>query len=184
MSAPKSDAATIEARKNRLLELLAEGKSQLEAAEILRREGYPADVRTVRRDVVSLKGQWGEQNMSQIEQWRDEHIAELRELREKLEYPLIRPAEKIALALTIIREDSRIKGTAAPSKSIHATVSGPQLDALYLEIRQELLDLTDDDKQEALFLMREFAKSRKKPVVVDAMPLQPIERSLTDGTFS
>jgi hypothetical protein len=30
-------------------------------------------------------------------------------------------------------------------------------------------------------LMREFAKSRKKPVVVDAMPLQPVERSSTDG---
>lgn len=164
MSAPKSDTATIEARKNRLLELLTEGKTQADAAEILRLEGYPADVRTVRRDVMSLKGQWGEQNMSQFEVWRGEHIEELRDLRTKLEDPLIRPAEKVALALAIIREDSRIKGTAAPSKSIHATVNGPQLDALYLEIRQELIDADDATKQEALLLVRDLVNSRKKPV--------------------
>ena len=74
-----------------------------------------------------------------------------------------------------------LRGTAAPTKSIVGHVNGPQLDALYLEIRQELLDLDSDAKQEALILMREFAESRKKPVVVDAMPLQPVERRLTDG---
>jgi hypothetical protein len=77
-----------------------------------------------------------------------------------------------------------LRGTAAPSKSIVGHVHGPQLDSLYLDIRQELLDLSDGDKQEALLLMREFAKSRKKLVVVDAMPLQPVGRSLTDGHFS
>lgn len=180
----KSDTATIEARKNRLLELLAEGLNQQQAAEQLRLEGYPADVRTLRRDVSSLRGQWGKENMNQFEHWRDEHIAELEALRVKLEDPLIPLTDKIALTLAIIREDSKIKGTAAPSKSIVGHVSGPQLDALYLEIRQELLDLSDGDKQDAMLLMREFAKSRKKPVVVDAMPLQPVERSLTDGNFS
>ena len=44
MSAPKSDTATIEARKFRLQELLAEGKTQREAAEILKGEEFPADV--------------------------------------------------------------------------------------------------------------------------------------------
>jgi DNA-binding CsgD family transcriptional regulator len=56
MSAPKSDTATIEARKFRLQELLAEGKTQREAAEILKGEEFPADVRTLRRDVTSLRG--------------------------------------------------------------------------------------------------------------------------------
>ena len=59
-----------------------------------------------------------------------------------------------------------LRGTAAPTKSIHATVKGPQLDALYLDIRQELLHLSEEDKHQALLLMREFARSRKKPVVV------------------
>jgi hypothetical protein len=161
----KSDTATVLARQNRLIELLAEGKNQQQAAEILRVEGYPADVRTLRRDVTSLRGLWGKENMNQFEQWRDEHIAELEALRLKLLDPTITPSDKIALALAIIREDSKIKGTAAATKSIHANVSGPQLDALYLDIRAELLDLSDGDKQEALLLMREFAKSRKKPVV-------------------
>ena len=91
MSAPKSDTATIEARKNRLLELLTEGKSQDEAAEILRLEGYPADDRTIRRDVTSLRGQWGEANINQYDLLREQQLreveedkAELRSLREKL----------------------------------------------------------------------------------------------------
>lgn len=123
----KSETSTITHRRFRLSELLAEGKSQSEAAEIMRNENLPATLRTVQRDVASLKGQWGEANMSQFEQWRDEHIEELRDLRTKLEDPTIKPADKIALALAIIREDSRIKGTAAPSKSIHATVNADRI---------------------------------------------------------
>jgi hypothetical protein len=127
MSAPKSDTATIAARQNRLLSLLAEGKTQGEAAEVLRDENYPADLRTVQRDVRSLRGQWGEQNMSQFEIWRDEHIAELQELREKLQDESIRPAERIALALKIIDQDSKLKGTAAPTKHITAHVDGEKI---------------------------------------------------------
>lgn len=148
MSAPKSDTATIEARKNRLLELLAEGKTQSEAAEILRVENYPADLRTVQRDVQSLRGQWGKENMTQFEQWRDEHIAELQELREKLEDPSIEAKDKIALALAIIREDSRIKGTAAPSKSITANVNAdvdPAKLVGYREFLYHTRHLTEDD---------------------------------------
>jgi hypothetical protein len=178
MSAPKSDTATIESRKNRLLELLAEGKTQGEAAEVLRVEGYPADLRTVRRDVRSLRGQWGEQNMTQLEQWRDDHIQELAELREKLESPDIKPDVKIALALQIIREDSRLKGTAAPAKSIVGHVNGPQLDALYLEIREVLLDADEPTRQEVLDHARQLVKSRRKPIVVD---LNLFPKELTDG---
>jgi hypothetical protein len=167
-----------------LLALLAEGKSQVGAAEQLRLERYPADDRTIRRDVFSLRGQWGEKNMSEFQRWQAEHIAELQELRAKLEDPLIRPAEKVALMLAIIREDSKIKGTAAPSKSVHANVSGPQLDALYLDIRDVLLDADEQTRQEVLEDARAKVKSRRKPVVVDGMPLQPIERMLTDGQLS
>jgi hypothetical protein len=63
----KSDEATICARKHRLLELLIEGKTQAEAAEILRCEGFPAHPRTIQRDVMSLKGQWKIKNMSLFE---------------------------------------------------------------------------------------------------------------------
>ena len=61
---------------------------------------------------------------------------------------------------------ARLTGSNAPTKSIHATMKGPQLDALYLDIRQELLHLSDEDKHQALLLMKGFAESRKKPVVI------------------
>ncbi|SPF44747.1 hypothetical protein SBA1_550112 [Candidatus Sulfotelmatobacter kueseliae] len=178
MSAPKSDTATIEARKNRLLELLAEGKSQVEAAEILRSEGYPADPRTLRRDVTSMRGQWVKENMSQYDQWRDEHIAELNKLRDKLEDFLIPPEKRIELALAVIREDSKIKGTAAPSKSIVGHVSGPQLDALYLDIRQELLDADEETRQLALTMVRELVQSRRKEIINAELP------QLSDGDIT
>ena len=85
MSAPKSDTATIEARKNRLLELLTEGKTQVAAAEQLRLEGYPADARTLRRDVTSMKLQWGKQNMSQFEQYRDNQLTRIAEKWDEIE---------------------------------------------------------------------------------------------------
>lgn len=176
MSAPKSDTATIEARKNRLLELLAEGKTQSEAAEILRVENYPADLRTVQRDVQSLRGQWGRENMTQFEQWRDQHITELQELREKLEDPTIKPADKIALALAIIREDSRIKGTAAPSKSITANVNA---DVQVIPIEQQLeyfnafAGLYEDERYEELDRVK--ARKRTCRVVMGGGPPKMLE---------
>lgn len=181
MSAPKSDTATIEARKNRLLELLAEGKSQLEAAEILRREGYPADARTVRRDVVSLKGQWGEQNMSQFEQWRDEHIAELQELRDKLEDPMIKPADKIALALAIIREDSKIKGTVAPSKSITATInSNPEHSTEYLLFREACAGLNNDQLHEVYGFAKKLQRNWVAPPIEADFPVRMLPEATDD----
>lgn len=136
MSAPKSDTSTIEARKNRLLELLSEGRSQASASEILRRENYPADLRTVQRDVRSLRGQWGEANINQYELLREQQLheveedkAELRALRDKL-VDFVDPREVIEWALKIIdRRDAirqteiKLTGTAAPTKSIHASVN-------------------------------------------------------------
>jgi hypothetical protein len=173
MSAPKSDTATIEARKNRLLELLAEGKNQQQAAEILRLERYPADDRTVRRDVTSLRVQWGEQNMNQFEQWRDEHIAELEALRLKLLDPTITPSDKIALALAIIREDSKIKGTAAATKSISANVNVEQ-QVIPMEQQLEYLNafagLYEDERLEELDRVK--ARKRTCRIVMDANVFQ------------
>ena len=67
MSAPKSDTATVEARKHRLLELLTEGKTQKQAAKILPSEDFPANIRTVRRDVMSFKEQWAKLKVRQFE---------------------------------------------------------------------------------------------------------------------
>jgi len=78
---------------------------------------------TVKRDKATLMQNAIKNNASQFEIWRAEHIAELEDLRTKLTDPLIDPSDKIALALAIIREDVRIKGTAAPTKSVSTTTS-------------------------------------------------------------
>lgn len=167
MSAPKSDTATIEARKNRLLELLSEGKNQTEAADILRQENYPADLRTVQRDVSSLRGQWGETNMSQYELLREQQLTRITEKWAEIDKDqTMTGAEKHLAWSRWMKLEMDLCGTAAPTKSIHATVKGPQLDSLYLDIREVLLDLDDEAKHEALILMREFARQRKKPVVI------------------
>ena len=167
MSAPKSDTATIEARKNRLLELLSEGKTQVDAAEILRQENYPADLRTVQRDVRSLRGQWGEANMNQYESLREDQLTRITEKWAEIENDgSMTGAEKHLAWSRWMKLEVDLTGTAAPTKSIHATVKGPQLDSLYLDIRAALIDLDDEAKQEALILMRGFAKQRKKPVLI------------------
>lgn len=174
MSAPKSDTSTIEARKNRLLELLSEGKSQVDAAEILRREGYPADDRTIRRDVTSLRGQWGEVNTNQYELLREQQLreveedkAELQRLREKLDM-LVDPIEVIELALkildrrdTVAQREMKLTGTAAPSKSISANVNVEQ-QVIPIEQQLEYLNafagLYEDERLEEL----DRVKARKR----------------------
>lgn len=182
MSAPKSDTATIEARKNRLLELLSEGKSQVDAAEILRREGYPADGRTIQRDVRSLRGQWGEANVSQYDLLREQQLREVEEdkrelqrLREKLDM-LVDPIEVIDLALkildrrdTVAQREMKLTGTAAPSKSISANVNVEQ-QAIPFEQQLEYLNafagLYEDERLEELDRVK--ARRRTCRVVMTA----------------
>ncbi|HKV79755.1 MAG TPA: hypothetical protein VJP02_16515 [Candidatus Sulfotelmatobacter sp.] len=182
MSAPKSDTSTIEARKNRLLELLSEGKNQTDAAEILRQENYPADLRTVQRDVRSLRGQWGEANMNQYEALREQQLTRITEKWTEIDNDdTMSGAEKHLAWSRWMRLEVDLTGTAAPSKSIVGHVSGPKLDSLYLDIREVLLDLDEENKQEALQVMREFAKQRKKPVVITA---KFITEGNNDANFS
>ena len=182
MSAPKSDTPTIEARKHRLLELLSEGKTQVDAAEILRQENYPADLRTVQRDVRSLRGQWGEANINQYDLLREQQLheveedkAELRALRDKL-VEFVDPREVIEWALKIIdRRDAirqteiKLTGTAAPSKSISAKVNVEQ-QVIPIEQQLEYLNafagLYEDERLEEL----DRVKSRKRTcrVVMEA----------------
>jgi hypothetical protein len=186
MSAPKSDTATIEARKNRLLELLTKGKTQVEAAEILRVEGYPADGRTVQRDVRSLRGQWGEANLNQYELLREQQLreveedkAELRSLREKLT-GFVDPREVIEWALKIIdRRDAirqteiKLTGTAAPSKSISANVNVEQ-QVIPIEQQLEYLNafagLYEDERLEELDRVK--ARKRTCRVVMEEHPFR------------
>jgi len=139
---------------------------------------------TVRRDRKTLMEQTRNETLSEMQLYRENQLARITEKWEEIESDKsMSGAEKHLAWSRWMKLEMDLRGTAAPTKSIVGHVNGPQLDALYLDIRQELLDLNDGDRQEALLLMHEFAKSRKKPVVVDAMPLQPVGRSLTDGVL-
>jgi len=162
MSAPKSDTSTIEARKNRLLELLSEGKSQVGAAEILRREGYPADDRTIQRDVRSLRGQWGEANMSQYELYRQDQLTRIQEKWDEIESDdTMTGAEKHLAWSRWMKLEMDLRGTAAPSKSISANVNVEQ-QVIPIEQQLEYLNafagLYEDERLEEL----DRVKARKR----------------------
>jgi hypothetical protein len=163
MSAPKSDLATIQARRSRLLELLGEGKSQRECARQLRDEGYPADWRTIWRDCKALNLKWEVTIMEEFDQWRQEHILELEELRGSLEDPTIKPDRKVELMLAIIREDSRIKGTAAPTKSITANVE-VEHSPVFLHFKKAVSGLSEDQLEEVFRFAAKMPRTAKAEV--------------------
>jgi len=68
------------------------------------------------RDV--LMNRMRESNETTIEEYRQEQLADLAELKEKLESPTIKDDRKVELALSIIDREIRLLGTAAPSKAI------------------------------------------------------------------
>src|SRR5579859_6814695 len=157
----RSSAALIEKRRTRLLELKQEGKTTIEAEDILKAEGFPADRVTLWRDLSKLRDGFNITNREEFATYVQEQVALLTQAIEEVWEGSL-PPEAANSIRGLMDSIARLTGSNAPTKSIHATVKGPQLDALYLDIRQELLHLGDKDKHEALLLMREFARSRKK----------------------
>jgi hypothetical protein len=173
-----------EARARRHLELARLLRDDPQATNVDLAKALHVDRHTITSDRLAIMTQVNQEALTETQLYREDQLTRIAEKWDAIEKSNMSDAEKHREWRGWMKLEVEIRGTAAPSKSIVGQVSGPQLDALYLEIRQELLDLGDGDKQDALLLMREFAKARKKPVVVDAMRLQPVERSLTDGNVS
>jgi hypothetical protein len=172
---PRHSKAKQAANQQKIVQGTVDGKTQTTiAAEI----GVTRE--TVNRNLAKLREGFQLASKEQFTEYVQSQVALLTELALELWEGHVPPDVGNSIR-GVLDSIARLTGSNAPSKSIVGHVTGPQLDALYLEIRQELLDLENDAKQDALLLIREFAKSRKKPVVVDAMPLQPVERRLTDG---
>lgn len=112
-------------------------------------------------------------NGSAFGEHRDRQLTELLELKGALENSAIKADRRIELALSILDREMKLLGTAAPTKHINANFSGPKLDALYLDVREILLDLEDAEKQAALALLKDFAAQHKKPDVYEHPMLQP-----------
>jgi hypothetical protein len=172
----KTSKATRAERRSQEIKLMNAGKNQTQIAKEL---GISRT--TFWRDLQALTVEYTKGNQESFAELRKVQVGALLDMAKEVHDGVVSP--KVGNSVKgFLDSVTKLLGLNAPSLvySKHETV-GPQLDALYLEIRQELLDLDDPAKQDALLLIREFAKSRKKPVVVDAMPLQPVERRLTDG---
>ena len=128
---------------------------------------------TIAEDRKAIMGLVSNETQNEMQLYRDDQLARITAKWDEIDLDTtMTGAEKHLAWSRWMKLEMDLRGTAAPSKSIVGHVSGPQLDGLYLEIRQELLDADDDTKQEALLLVRELAKSRRRPVVVDAMPMR------------
>lgn len=166
----KSDTATIEARRIRLLELLNEGKTQAEAADILKAEGHPgATVGNIRRtDIRDLAPAWGERNAQSFDEAVDQVLSELSELKETLNNPGIKPDRKIELTLAILDRRVDILGLNAPKKAIVGHVT--QNTAVQYRFLEHAHGLSAEQIEEAFSFMDNLP--RKRVSIADCFPGQ------------
>jgi hypothetical protein len=137
--------------------------------EIARQKGV--SVKTIQRDIQFLMKQSQEANRSQFDQWRNEHIQELYDLRLEIEALRERPDKPLGLKaidamLGVLSLDMKLKGTEAPSRSVHANVS-PEHSVEYLKFKKATSGLSE----EQLESVYEFALSIERsytPPVMDA----------------
>jgi hypothetical protein len=161
----KSDTATIESRRNRLLELLSEGKTESQAGAILRTEGYPASHDTVERDVDALVPKWRAENASAFEQYRENQFSRITAKWAEIENDAsMSGAEKHAAWARWMRLEMDLLGTAAPSKSIQAHVSSGESSPEYLEYKKAFAGLSK--AQHAQELARVASVPREAVVTV------------------
>lgn len=171
----KTSRAERAERQSRALELMKSGETQGAIAELL---GISRT--TFWRDLQTIEARYVEGSQEDVAAFKKSQYEALIRIESATAEGSIEP--EVANALVRVRDSvARLLGLNAPIKSVHATINGPQLDALYLDIREVLLDADEQTRQEVLDDARAKVKSRRKPVVVDGMPLQPIERRLTDG---
>jgi hypothetical protein len=143
---------------------------------------FDVDRDTIAEDRKAIMSLVNNETQTEMQLYRDDQLARITEKWREIDLdPTMSGAEKHLAWSRWMKLEMDLRGTAAPSKSIVGHVNGPQLDGLYLEIREVLLDADDETRQEVLDRARELVKARRKPVVVDAMP---IRKELTDGNLS
>ena len=117
MSGPKSDRATIAARRDRLSELLSEGKTMTEAGEILRDEGFPASHDRIEADIEALLPAWHKETLDSFSvHWSNQYI-DLQQLKAMAHDGRIKPDRMVELLLGILDREMRLTGTAAPTQT-------------------------------------------------------------------
>ena len=166
MNTARSDRAVVDARRNSLLTHLANGCTVAQAAEFLRQEGFPADIRTIQRDVAALRQEWRASIRQSVDEYRDNQLRELQEIRTILGDPSIKPKEQIQLLLQIISTESEIVGTRAPNRTLTANVSvAPEHSQDYLDYKDAFAGLSDEERREELARVKARKRSWKPPVL-------------------
>jgi hypothetical protein len=127
MAGPKSDAATIEARRHRLTELLAEGRSVNQCFEDLVEDGFPASRTTLWRDVVELRKDWKTANIKNYDALREKQMNILLKIEQALLEDLVDP-DKAKVWLAIRKDVSSLLGLDAPSRSVSVSLNMKNID--------------------------------------------------------
>jgi len=168
----KTSKAARAARQAKALELMKTGATQETIAELL-----GVSRMTFWRDLQAIEARYVEGSKEDVATFKKSQYDALIRIESATAEGSIEP--EVANALVRVRDSvARLLGLNAPSKSIVGHVGGPQLDALYLDIREVLLDADEGTRQEVLDHARELVKSRRKPIVVD---LNLFPKELTDG---
>ena len=150
-----------ETRRKEVVRYIADGVTLKDAAKEL-----GVSYITAKRDKAAVMDQMRKETKTEAQAWRDQHIAELNKLRDQLQDFLIPPEKRIELALRIIAQDAKLKGTEAPSRSVSTNVN---------------VELTNVDSLYARFV-RTVARKLRKPEswqkfwdACEALPVDPIE---------
>ena len=136
--------------------------------------------KTITRDKNKMMNQLQTENRTEFERQREEHIAELEQLRVLVEDQSIKPEKKVELLLGILDRDIRVKGTAAPTRSLSATIDAttdPATMGLYQRFMFETRHLGMAEMEE-VFL---FARKMRSPVKPGAQPPDSSELWIEDG---
>jgi hypothetical protein len=161
----KSSAALIEKRRGRLLELKQQGKTTIEAEEILTSEGFPADRVTLWRDLSKLREGFSIANRQEFSTYVQEQIALLTQVIEELWEGSL-PPETANSIRGLMDSIARLTGSNAPTKSIHATVPVEHSQEL-LEYREAFAGLYEDERYEELARVKARKRTCRVTITAD-----------------
>ncbi|HKV79774.1 MAG TPA: hypothetical protein VJP02_16615 [Candidatus Sulfotelmatobacter sp.] len=112
-----------EARARRHIELARLLRDAPDATNIELAKSLHVSRNTIAEDRKHLMNIVSGEAKTEMVIYREQQLAELVDLRDVLSDPKIKPDRKVELTLAIIDREMRLTGTAAPTRSIQATIN-------------------------------------------------------------
>src|SRR5579864_2135012 len=134
---PRNSKAKQAANQQKIVQGTVEGKTQSTIAGEL---GLARE--TVNRQLAKLRDGFVTASREEFSQYVKQQVELLTKAIEEVWEGKLPPDAANSIR-GLLDSVARLTGSNAPTKSIVGHLSGPKLDALYLEIRAELLDLSD-----------------------------------------